>query len=156
MISEGDKWWLSGVIDTCRLRVRSKGSQRKCGLEITGKASHYEDVNNRIESLIGPCVGERGNIKSYIRRPCSEHCPTEHSHVFDGIDRGWIHIRTGVAMILGENLLGYSALIDKEVDTLRSYREDSYRKAYPESIMMGALGWQVPQDMIPQSRKKAS
>lgn len=128
MITDTDKAWLAGVIDTCRWDPNVTGVMRL--------------------TLDSPQVADRvtlmtGGYKRYVplqdkwRRACAEHCPEQHVHQMTQQDRHYVQIKGYRLEIVLRGLAAFS--------TYHRQFQATRRRAPNKSLVvqMSAIGWDV-------------
>jgi hypothetical protein len=149
MISETDKAWIAGVIDT-RGRITLDRKASPTGFYTLRICVARDSLMQRIHEM----TEVRRDImrgRSYDRKGCMEHCEEAHIHVIhkDSID---LRVPVGKTVIILHNVSRYlhseraraNLAIWAFSTNLYAGKSKAWRIAVP---VMESLGWDIPEEM---------
>lgn len=153
-ISETDKAWMAGLVDTqMRVSGRIHSSGRRQSFEIVGtySSARNEGVVLEFQSMVGVkmCFQKHGSSTTraeYWRAPCTEHCPERHQHVEMGNASPYFKVTGTRAYILLFGIKPFMRTWNRAEVFYRQYEESQnwHPRIRPVVNDMHNRGWEIP------------
>jgi hypothetical protein len=146
MITETDKAWLAGVVDSCAvfyLHTARPNQRPKPRLEVIVK--DHRIMARARELFPGTGVIKSSGVRYTDRFQCAEHCPIKHVHVrVSGRSDRWI-LPAARTMILLYNIRAYSVRWPDFQGPYEEYMSSDAPRFQMKIVnQLALLGWDIP------------